>query len=91
VQDKEERWIDNLYHHDIQEIDDLIMRFVKWYYEAFYLGKQQRLPACKYTISGLLHLPDNLRNWGSASFFWQYAEVLNLASKICCEDSRTSI
>lgn len=66
----------DLYHHEIQEVEDHIIRFMKWYYDTFYQGKQERLPACKYTIHGLLHLADGLRNWGSASLFWQYPEIL---------------
>lgn len=64
-----------LTHTEIEEVEYHIMLFVKWYYDTFYQLDQDRLPACKYTIHGLLHLVDGLRNWGSASYFWQFPEV----------------
>lgn len=62
-------------NEEIDEIETHIERFTEWYYETFYQGKEERLPACKYTVHGLLHLATDIRNWGPASCFWQYPEV----------------
>lgn len=39
-----------------------IGRFTEWYYETFYQGKEEQLPACKYIIHGLPHLAFDIRN-----------------------------
>jgi hypothetical protein len=62
-------------YSEIAEIEDHLTRFAKWYYDTLYGQEYERLPACKYTIHCMLHLPRDLRNWGSASYFWQFAAV----------------
>lgn len=63
-------------YSEIAEIEDHITRFIKWYYDTYYQEDERRLAACKYTIHALIHVPQDIRNWGSASYFWQYPEVL---------------
>jgi len=66
-----------------EEIDDIEMHlemFTEWYYDTFYQGKEERLPACKYTVHGMLHLATDIRNWGPVSCFWQYPEVCLFSS-----------
>ena len=60
---------------ELDEIEHHLKSFTEWYYATFYQRQYARLPACKYTIHALLHLAREVRNWGSASYFWQYAEV----------------
>lgn len=62
-------------YNEILEIEKHLALFAKWYYDTFYQRNYQRLPACKYTIHGLLHLTHDIRNWGPASYFWQFPEV----------------
>ena len=66
------------YQLTLQEIDEIekhLIAFVKWYYDTFYQGCQERLPVCKYTAHALLHIAKDMRNWGPSSYYWQYAEV----------------
>ena len=74
---------------EIEEIERHIMLFVKWYYDTFYQGQSERLPACKYTVHGLLHLAEDLRNWGSASLYWQYAQVWHSLSWVPANCNRS--
>ena len=60
---------------EIQHIDTLLKQFITWFYDQFYGQKYDRLQVCKYTVHALLHLSREVRNWGPASYFWQYAEV----------------
>jgi hypothetical protein len=60
---------------EIEEIEDHLTRFAKWYYDTLYRQDYERLPACKYTIHCVLHVARDLRNWGSTSYFWQFAPV----------------
>jgi len=60
---------------DIEQIDTLLRQFITWFYNTFYGRRYDRLPVCKYTVHALLHLSREVRNWGPASYFWQYAEV----------------
>lgn len=62
-------------YQEMDEIEHNLWLFSKWYYDTFYGREYERLPACKYTIHCLLHLAADIRNWGSASLFWQFAEV----------------
>jgi hypothetical protein len=64
--------------HEIEEIDLHLGRFLQWFYKTYYANKQSRLPACKYTVHGLLHLPQDLRNWGPVPYYWQFPQVLFL-------------
>jgi len=59
----------------ISEIEIHVVKFAKWYYDTYYQNQYERLPACKYTIHVLLHLVQDIRNWGSTSYYWQYPEV----------------
>lgn len=68
---------------ELDEIDLHLNSFTEWYYATFYRGEYERLPACKYTVHALLHLAREVRNWGSASYFWQYAEVSCPGSMHC--------
>jgi hypothetical protein len=68
---------------ELDEIEHHIKQFTEWYYATFYQRQYARLPACKYTVHALLHLAREVRNWGSASYFWQYAEVFCLAFMPC--------
>jgi len=62
-------------HDEITEIEQHLEAFVKWYYETFYDNNYERLPACKYTVHCILHIAQGIRNWGSASYFWQFPQV----------------
>ena len=61
--------------NEIDELDLNLRLFSKWFYDTFYGRKYERLPACKYTIHCLCHLAGDIRNWGSASYFWQFSQV----------------
>ena len=60
---------------ELDIIERLLKSFTTWFYDTFYRGQYERLPVCKYTVHALLHLSREVRNWGPASYFWQYAEV----------------
>lgn len=60
---------------EIMEFERQMTLFIQWFYDTYYQGKYERLPVCKYTIHGLLHLARDIQNWGSASYFWQFPEV----------------
>jgi hypothetical protein len=60
---------------EIDEIETNLNLFTKWYYDTFYQGHYDRLPACKYTIHAILHLVHDIRNWGPSSYYWQFPEV----------------
>jgi len=62
-------------YDEIDEVDRNLRLFSKWFYDMFYGRKYERLPACKYTIHCLCHLAEDIRNWGSASYFWQFSQV----------------
>jgi hypothetical protein len=62
-------------HEEIKEVKRHLMWFIKWFYDTYYQRSYERLPSCKYTIHGMLHLVEGLINWGPASYYWQYAEV----------------
>jgi len=60
---------------ELHLIDNLLKQFSDWFYSTFYRREYDYLQVCKYTIHALLHIPREIRNWGPASYFWQYAEV----------------
>jgi len=63
---------------DDEEIDEMeyqMNQFLRWFYSTFYAKKNQYLSACKYTLHALTHLTQNLRDWGPASYYWQFTEV----------------
>jgi Transposase family tnp2 len=60
----------------VMEIENHLVKFIKWYYDTYYQYQQERLPACKYTVHALLHLVQDIKNWGPASYYWQYPEVI---------------
>ena len=60
---------------EIDEIEKHLTLFVAWYYDTFYQQDPDRLPVCKYTVHCLLHLIQDIRNFGPASYFWQFPEV----------------
>jgi Transposase family tnp2 len=62
-----------LTHGEIDEIENHLTLFVKWYYDTFYQHNANLLPVCKYTVHCLLHSVQDVRNWGPASYFWQYS------------------
>jgi len=62
-------------YEEVELIQKHILIFLHWFYDTFYRSEYERLPACKYTIHALAHLIDGIRNWGSASYFWQFPEV----------------
>jgi hypothetical protein len=67
-------------YEGIAEMDYQLELFLKWYYETFYGNRAKNLPVCKYTVHGLTHLTKNIRDWGSAAYFWQFAEVSSILS-----------
>jgi hypothetical protein len=60
---------------EIKEVEQLLHKFLEWYYDTFYQMKSERLPACKYTTHALIHIPRDLQNWGPSSYYWQFPEV----------------
>ena len=56
---------------EIEEIETQLTQFVEWFYKTYYQQNQDRLSACTYTIHALLHIPRDVRNWGSALYFSQ--------------------
>jgi hypothetical protein len=66
-----------LAHNEIDEIEYQMNEFLRWFYATFYRGNNANLSACKYTVHALSHLAQNLRDWGPASYYWQYTEVLH--------------
>ena len=60
---------------ELDTVERYLKEFLKWFYETIYQRKSERLAACKYTIHALCHLVDDIRRWGSASYFWQFTEV----------------
>ena len=62
-------------YEEVELIQKHILIFLHWFYDTFYRSEYERLLACKYTIHALAHLIDGIRNWGSASYFWQFPEV----------------
>jgi hypothetical protein len=59
----------------IEEIELLLRQFLQWFYKTYYANEPSRLPVCKYTVHGLLHLLHDLRNWGPVSYYWQFPQV----------------
>jgi hypothetical protein len=70
-----------LTYSEIDEIEYQMSEFLKWFYATFHQGKDVNLSVCKYTVHALSHLTENLRDWGAASYYWQYTEVF-LPSKM---------
>ena len=62
---------------EIAEIEKHLTLFVEWFYDTYYQRNYDRLPACKYTVHSLLHVVQDVWNWGSVSYFWQFPEVKN--------------
>lgn len=60
---------------DMDVIENQLTLFMKWFYDTFYQNDHERLPICKYTEHCLLHIVRDIRNWGSASYYWQFPEV----------------
>lgn len=60
---------------EMDEMEKQLKHFLDWFYNTVYDGHQQRLPMCKYTVHALSHLIENIREWGSASYYWQFTEV----------------
>lgn len=63
-------------YEEMVQMDEQLKLFLDWFYTSIYGGNNTRLPACKYTVHALSHLIKNVRDWGSASYFWQFTEVL---------------
>ena len=61
---------------DIALMETQLPLFLKWFYDAFYQNDHDRLPICKYTEHCLVHIVQDVRNWGSATLYWQFPEVL---------------
>jgi hypothetical protein len=62
---------------DMDVMETQLTLFVKWFYDAFYQNDHERLPICKYTEHCLVHIVRDIRNWGSACYYWQFPEVLS--------------
>ena len=62
-------------YNELELIERHLLIFLRWFYDTFYHREYDRLPSCKYTIHALAHLVDGIRNWGSASYFWQFSQV----------------
>jgi len=62
-------------YEEVKEIEHHLTLFLVWYYDTFYQNEYERLPACKYTAHSMMHLVQGIRNWASASYFWQFPEV----------------
>jgi len=60
---------------EIDEVETHLILFIKWFYDTFYQGKYERLPACKYTIHAMVHIFQDIRNWGPVCYYWQFPEV----------------
>ena len=65
-----------LRYSEIDEIEKHLTLFLIWFYNIYYQQVPRRLPVCKYTVHALMHLVRDIRTWGSASYFWQFPEVL---------------
>jgi len=65
---------------EIMEMDYQLQQILDWFYTTFYRNTAKNLPVCKYTVHGLTHLIKNIRDWGPASYFWQFAEVSSILS-----------
>ena len=63
-------------YDEIDLIDEQMTMFLDWFYSTFYKGNVEYLRACKYTVHGLHHLAQNIRDWGPASYYWQFTEVM---------------
>jgi len=61
---------------EMEDVETQLILFIKWFYDTFYQGKYERLPACKYTIHCMLHIFHDLRNWGPVCYYWQFPEVI---------------
>jgi len=62
---------------DIDLMEAQLPLFLKWFYDTFYQNDHDRLPICKYTEHCLVHFIQDIRNWGSATLYWQFPEVLS--------------
>ena len=62
-------------YDEMTEMEQQLKLFLDWFYQDVYGGNLNRLPTCKYTVHALSHIVENIRAWGSASYFWQFAEV----------------
>ena len=78
-----------LKYSEIDEIERHLALFLIWFYNTYYQQNPERLPICKYTIHALMHLVRDIRTWGSASYFWQFPEVLAFNSG-CAKLSRSN-
>jgi Transposase family tnp2 len=56
-------------------IESQLRLFMTWFYNTFYQQDHERLPVCKYTEHCLIHIAHDIRNWGSATYYWQFPEV----------------
>lgn len=65
-----------LRYSEINEIEKHLTLFLIWFYNIYYQQDPRRLPVCKYTVHALMHLVRDIRTWGSASYFWQFPEVM---------------
>jgi hypothetical protein len=59
-------------------IDSQLRLFMDWFHDTFYQRDHERLPICKYTEHCIMHIMRDLRNWGSATYYWQFPEVYSL-------------
>jgi Transposase family tnp2 len=59
-------------------IDSQLRLFMDWFHDTFYQRDHERLPICKYTEHCIMHILRDLRNWGSATYYWQFPEVYSL-------------
>lgn len=60
---------------EIDFVEEQLRLFLKWFYDTFYKYEEERLSVCKYTLHALVHLVQDVRNWGPSSYFWQFAQV----------------
>lgn len=66
------------YEIEFEQLDILeqqLRLFLKWFYNTFYKYENKRLPVLKYTVHALVHLIEDVKNWGPSSYFWQYPQV----------------
>ena len=61
---------------DIALMETQLPLFLKWFYNTFYQNDHNCLPICKYTEHCLVHIVQDVQNWGSTTLYWQFPEVL---------------
>lgn len=59
-------------HSEIDEVENLLQRFVVGYEKIYYNNDPERLKACTSQIHSLLHLSENVRLFGPVFGFWQF-------------------